>query len=85
MVTHMKTTMEIADSLLREAKAVARRERTTVRALVEARLRSVLKSRRKPASFKVRDASFGGQGMQPEFRAERWADVRDAIYEGRGG
>ena len=85
MVTHMKTTMEIADALLREAKLVARREHTTVRALVEAGLRTVLKSRRTSQRFKLRDASFRGQGLQPEFRGERWDDVRAAIYEGRGG
>lgn len=84
MVAHMKTTIEIADSLLHEAKLMARRERTTVRALVEAGLRAVLKGRGRPARFELREASFGGQGLQPEFRAERWDDVRDAIYEGRG-
>lgn len=84
MVTHMKTTIEIGDSLLREAKAVARRERTTVRALVEAGLRSVLKARRKPARFQLRAAGFGAQGLQPGVRAGHWDDVRDAIYEGRG-
>lgn len=84
MVTHMKTTIEIADSLLREAKDAAKREGTTVRALVEAGLRAVLKSRRSRGRFALRDASFGGQGLQPEFRGERWEDLRDAVYEGRG-
>jgi predicted nucleic acid-binding protein len=27
----------------------------------------------------LRDASFGGDGLQPEFQSERWGDLRDAI------
>ena len=35
MVTHMKTTIELADPLLEEARSVAAREGTTLRALLE--------------------------------------------------
>ena len=84
MHTHMKTTIEIADGLLGQAKAMAQREGTTVRALVERGLRQVLKEQRSRPVFKLRDASFAGTGPTPEERGERWDDVRDAIYEGRG-
>src|SRR5438270_10862100 len=30
--------------------------------------------------FKLRRASFKGQGLQPQFRAASWKDVRDQSY-----
>lgn len=84
MVTHMKTTIEISDGLLRQAKALAQREGTTVRALVEAGLRTVLKEQRARPKFALRDASFKGRGLSPELQEGRWDEIREAIYQGRG-
>ena len=39
MVTHMKTTLELPDELLAEAKAVALRRKTTLRSMFEHALR----------------------------------------------
>lgn len=80
----MKTTVEIADSLAREARELAAREKTTLRELIEAGLRAVLQERRKRAAFRLRDASQGGKGLRPELRDASWESVRDAAYEGRG-
>lgn len=85
MVARMKTTVELSDALAEEAKAVARREKTTLRALIEAGLRQLLRDRRRKASFQLRDASFGGRGLRPEFRDGDWQRIREAAYEGRGG
>ena len=79
----MKTTVEISDSLLREARKLARREGMTLRALVEQGLRCML-TEKKPA-FRLRDASFGGRGLRSELRDAGWDQLRDMIYEGRGG
>jgi hypothetical protein len=81
----MKTTIEISDGLLEQAKAVAARERTTLRALVEAGLRQVVEARRRGPRFQLREASFGGKGLQPEFRGASWELIRGASYEDRGG
>lgn len=83
MGTHMKTTIEIADAILEKAKALALREGTTLRALVEDGLRQVLRNRREQATFRLRDASVEGKGLQPEFRDAGWDRIRDAIYEER--
>jgi len=81
----MKTTVEIPDALAEEAKDVARREKTTLRALIETGLRQVLRERRRRSPFRLRDASFGGRGLQPEFREGDWQRIRETAYEGRGG
>ena len=81
----MKTTVEISDALAEEAKRVAARERTTLRALIEAGLRKVLEERREAPSFRLRDASFEGEGLRPEFREADWERVRSAAYGDRGG
>ena len=84
MVTHMKTTIDIADPLLAEAKSVAAKEGTTLRELVEQGLRQVLATRRQPGTFKLRDASVRGNGLQPGIREGDWEQIRDLIYEGHG-
>jgi hypothetical protein len=81
----MKTTVEISDELAKAAKQQAAREKTTLRALIEAGLRAVLRERQRRGRFQLRDASFRGRGLQPGFRGERWEEIREAVYEGRGG
>jgi hypothetical protein len=81
----MKTTIEISDPLLRDARKAAAKEGTTLRALVEQGLRKVLAERRqRKPPFRLRKASVKGQGLQPEFADGGWGRIRDAIYEGRG-
>jgi ribosomal protein L34 len=80
----MKTTVEISDALAREAREVAAHEHTTLRELIEAGLRAVLRERRRKVGFRLRDASVGGNGLQAEFRGADWERLREAAYEGRG-
>ncbi|MBN1605486.1 MAG: hypothetical protein JW940_02580 [Polyangiaceae bacterium] len=81
----MKTTLEVSDVLLTRAKTLAAREGTTIRALVEEGLRRVLDERKGRGRFRLRDASFGGNGVQSGQQESNWAEVRELIYEGRGG
>jgi Bacterial antitoxin of type II TA system, VapB len=80
----MKTTVEIADSLFSEARRLAERERTTLRALVEEGLRKVVAERSRPGRFRLRRASFRGQGLQPPLTEASWDRIREMSYEGRG-
>jgi hypothetical protein len=85
MVSNMKTTIDIADSLLAEAKALAAREGTTVRSLVEEGLRLAIHRHGQQGPFRLRDASFAGDGLRPDVSLERWDQIRGMIYGGRGG
>lgn len=83
----MKTTVEISDSLLREVREVrevAARDGVTLRALVERGLRRVVAESKCSAPFKLRRASFGGNGRQPELREAAWDQLRDLVYKDRG-
>jgi hypothetical protein len=81
----MKTTIEISDSLLEEARRLAAKEGTTVRALVEQGLRRVVAERKSRSAFKLRRATFRGDGLQPSAAGATWEQIRDSVYEGRGG
>lgn len=82
MVTHMKTTIEISDGLLRAAKKRARSQGLTLRAVVEEGLRKVLKEAASDG-FRLRSASFKGSGRADDMGD--WERVRDLIYPGRPG
>ena len=77
----MKTTIEIDVRLLSLAKRVAAREGTTLRALVEAGLRQELRKRKTPANaFRLRRATFKGNGLQSAARGLSWDQLRALAY-----
>jgi len=80
----MKTTIELPDELLERGKAVARREHSTLRALIEEGLRLALRARtrKRTAPFVVQ--AFQGDGLSPEFASGGWEKIRDEIYRDRG-
>jgi hypothetical protein len=81
----MKTTIEIADPLLREARKLARQQGRTLRQLVEAGLRHVIRDEQKAARpFSLRDASIGGRGLREGLRHDDWGRILELAYEERG-
>jgi len=86
MANHMKTTIHIPDGLFIEARKVARQENTTLKALVEEGLRKVMSERggRKSGTFKLRQASFKGKGLQPHIAGVTWDQILDLSYERQG-
>jgi hypothetical protein len=79
-----KTTIELPEGLLRDAKKVALEERTSVKALIERGLRAVVLERRRRGRFKLRRASFEGDGLVAGRTLQDWASIRDQIYSERG-
>lgn len=81
----MKTTLDISDALLRDARNLAANEGTTLRALVEQGLRQVVAEKKRKPTFRLRKASFKGDGLRSELEDAGWDRLRDFVYERRGG
>ena len=81
----MKTTVEIPDKLLEEARRLAAREGTTLRALIAEGLRRIVSERKRTGAFRLRRATFKGDGLQPAVAGSSWDRLREMVYEGRGG
>jgi hypothetical protein len=81
----MKTTVEIPDSLLEEARKLASRHGTSVRMLIIEGLRRTVADRRRTSAFRLRKASVKGNGLQPGVQGASWERIREMAYEGRGG
>ncbi len=82
----MKTTIEINDALLQQAKRVALERKLSLKALVETALRQFLIQTEvpPPASFKLRKCTFKGEGLQPGLDEDDFATIRAMAYEDRG-
>ena len=83
MAIHMKTTVELSDAIGRRARQCAEREGTTLRALIEEGLRRILAGRAQTPEFRLRKASFGGQGLDPELSGAGWERIREVSYGDR--
>ena len=84
MVGSTKTTIDIADSLVTQAKQVAATEGVTPRELVEDGLRRVIEERERRTAFRLRRATFRGQGLQPDVATASWQRLRDLADQARG-
>ena len=80
----MKTTIEIPDSLLKEARKLALREGTSVKALVVEGLQKTVAERKRPGNFQTAQGHLQGKGLQADFQGASWERIRDTSYEGRG-
>lgn len=80
----MKTTIELPDELVEQARRVARNEGGTLRALVEEGLQRSLEARRQAVARQLDFPSYGGSGLTDEFQGASWNQIRDELYRGHG-
>jgi hypothetical protein len=80
----MKTTIELPDTLIEQARRVAQREGATLRALVEEGLQRSLEARRQAARRQLDFPSYGGNGLTEKFQDAPWSQIRDEIYREHG-
>jgi predicted transcriptional regulator len=82
----MKTTIDIADPILRRAKRLAARRGTTLRVLVEEALRDKLEAEAEAEAdvAGVETHTVRGRGLQPGVSWDDVRTLRDLAYEGRG-
>jgi hypothetical protein len=82
----VKTTVEIADGLLADAKTFAKEHDLTLRELLECGLRKELRDRKKPATaVKWRHEPYGDANastwVKEPFDENDWRPIREASYE----
>lgn len=80
----MKTTIDIADHIMEESKALARARQLTFRELVEQGLLLALEQQRSHQPKSILPVTVKGNGLSPDFRKAKWSHIRDAAYEGHG-
>jgi metal-responsive CopG/Arc/MetJ family transcriptional regulator len=85
MGSHMKTTVVIPDALLREVQALAAKEGSTLKALIQESLRDVVIKRKRQKPVKLEDMSYPPAHLVTEkVEPKSWEEIRAIIYEGRG-
>jgi hypothetical protein len=79
----MKTTVEIPDSLFRQAKQYAARQGVPLREVFERGLRIALQGAPAPTRrFRLKTVTTKGEGLVCD---GDWSTIRSLIYEGHGG
>ncbi len=79
IVGSMKTTIDITDNLLTEAKLTASQENRTLREIIEASLRKYLAEKKTKSDFELKNKSFSGLGLQAGASLD-WSDLSEKIY-----
>lgn len=82
----MKTTVDIADPLFRQAKVEAEKNGSTLRNLIEDGLRAVLEKRRTVSAkpFRLGELPAHGGGLKPDFQYANWEGMLEESYRDRG-
>lgn len=84
MVVRVKTTVDIAETVLNQAKVIAAREGITLRALIEEGLQHVIDERQQQETgFRLRDASYGSGGGVAGIDPDDWMSIKHLVRDAR--
>jgi hypothetical protein len=78
----VKTTVEIPNPLFHRARKHCAEKGIPFRVLIEDALHRVLDPPAHPQPFRLRPFGFRGEGISGP---TEWSEIREMIYEGRGG
>ena len=82
----MKTTVDINDALMAQARQLAKERQQTLKSVLETALRQFLAAHAADkAAFRLRKRTFRGEGLHADIKEGDWAAIRERAYEGRGG
>jgi hypothetical protein len=84
IMTHMKTTIDIADDLFLRTKRVSKERGVPMRELFAEGLAHVLETWDQTPTPHIQPVTFKGHGLSTEFVEGSWQKIRDAAYDGRG-
>jgi hypothetical protein len=80
----MRTSFDLPDPLLAEAKILANKRKVPLRDLIEEGLRMVLAQQRKSAKpFKIKDCSYGSLGLVEGLTWGDWDRMSELTYGDR--
>lgn len=84
MLTHMRTSVDIPDPLLRRARRLARERGTTLRQVLLDGLRAIVSSEKPSSKYRLKDRSYGSGGLVDGLS---WGDAQaidELTYGDRG-
>lgn len=81
MPRHMRTTLELPDSLFRKAQKLARERGVPFRALVAEALHILLKAEKPTKRYRLPDTTFGGDGLVEGLSDLQWERIGHLVYE----
>jgi hypothetical protein len=86
MLFIVRTSFDLPDSLLAEAKRLANKRKVPLRELIEEGLRMVLAQQRKSAQpFRIKDCSYGSLGLVEGLSWGDWDRMLELTYGDRQG
>jgi len=85
MFLYMKTTVNIPDALFKQVKSLAARKNTNLKTIINESLRRFIIEETGAKGQDIEFCTFKGNGLHKGVSWDSWSEVRDMIYDGRGG